>query len=109
MMKVKVIFAAILLMAAVGMPSAQNDNQAKNDKPRKTCYVDANNNGVCDNYENGNCATGCTVGKGKGQGRGNGNGKCNGSGRTKGGRGSNYVDANKNGVCDHRENANNNK
>ena len=48
-------------MAAVGVTSAQNTKQAKNDELRKACYVDANKNGVCDNNENGKC----TVGNGK--------------------------------------------
>jgi len=111
-MKVKAIFAAIMLIAAVGVASAQNTNQTKNSESRKTCYVDANKNGVCDNYENGKCAVGNGKGLRDGSGRKNGNGqgrgygKRDGSGRANGGRGANYVDANNNGICDHRENAN---
>jgi len=109
-MKAKVFFAAIMLIAASGVASAQNANQSKNSESRKSCYVDANKNGVCDNFESGKC----TVGKGKGlrdgSGRKNGNrqgrgcGKRDGSGRANGGKGANYVDANNNGICDHREN-----
>ena len=96
-MKAKVFFAAIMLIAASGVASAQNANQSKNSESRKSCYVDANKNGVCDNFESGKC----TVGKGKGlrdgSGRKNGNrqgrgcGKRDGSGRANGGKGAAFA------------------
>lgn len=118
-MKAKLILTALVFMASAGILSAQTpktDN--KTNEAKKTCYVDANNNGVCDNYENKTCTTG--NGKGLRNGTGNGNGQCranqngnrrgncngtgNGTGKQDGtGRGPNYVDANNNGVCDHSE------
>ena len=86
-------------------------------------FVDANNNGICDNFEsngaNGsNCkgsgAAGC-CGQGnkqmmrRGQGMGTGTGmgqKIMGMVQGKGnGKGKNFVDADKNGVCDNLESA----
>jgi hypothetical protein len=53
-------------------------------------FVDADNNGVCDNFENGTA--------GQGRGPGNGTGLRNGKGRAV-----NFVDADNNGICDRRE------
>lgn len=69
-------------------------------------FVDKDNNGVCDNYENGNLRMGQRTGKGQGLGRcrgtgfGRGQGRMNGQGR--GGNG-NYVDADKDGICDKQQ------
>lgn len=107
--KVKVIFAAIILIAAVGVSSAQNANQTQDNQPRKTCFVDVDKNGVCDSFEKGTC----TIGNGKGlcngsrhkngNGQGYRSGKRDGSGRANGGKGMNYIDANNDGICDYRE------
>ena len=93
------------------------------------CFVDANNNGVCDSYENGTCKVGNgkglqdgsgrgqglrngsgrrgggnqAIGQGRGRGGNAGQGLRNGSGRGNGGRAANFVDANNNGICDRRE------
>lgn len=120
-MKAKVILAAIALVATVGVASAQNTNQSKSSESRKSCYVDANKNGVCDKHEDGSCKTGNGKGlqdgsgqgkglrdgsgRGKGNGQGKGQGLRDGSGRANGGKGANFVDANKNGVCDRLETA----
>lgn len=58
-------------------------------------YVDKNNNGTCDNYENGNGR--------QGQRNRQGNGRGNRQGR---GQGRNFVDANNDGVCDNANNSN---
>lgn len=114
-MKTKMVLIALSFMATLGL-SAQTPKTQKTAK-QKSCYVDTNNNNVCDKYENGTC----TVGNGKGlalrdgsgrkNGRGNGKGKGqglrDGSGRANGGKGANYVDKNNNGVCDNRENSKN--
>jgi len=108
-MKVKVILAALVLIAATGVASAQNANQAKNNESRKSCYVDTNKNGVCDNYENGTCTVGngkgLCDGSGKGQGKGQGRGQRlrDGSCGKNDGRSADFVDANNNGICDRRE------
>lgn len=119
-MKTKFYLALLAVITTIGLVSAQDSKTlpVKSDA-KKSCYVDANNNNICDKYENKTC----TVGNGKGlqngsgrrQGVGRGNGCCrgkhNGQGWRNGngngnGRGANYVDANKNGVCDHRETSN---
>jgi hypothetical protein len=51
-------------------------------------FVDADDNGICDYYENSRA----------GRGPGNGTGLRNGKGRAV-----NFVDANNNGICDRRE------
>lgn len=66
-------------------------------------YVDANKNGICDNFENKNDNV---KGKGFGFVDANKNGICdnyeNKNGNVKG-RGSGFIDANKDGICDNRE------
>lgn len=112
-MKVKVILAAIALVAGTSLASAQSTNQPKNNESRKSCYVDKNKNGICDKHENGTCKTGSGkglqdgTGKGKGLQNGNGKGKCGVRHGQKGkkscGKSANYADVNKNGICDRRE------
>lgn len=117
-MKTRLFFAAVALMALTVAASAQTTDQtdkpAGNGKAQGAAWVDANNDGVCDNYENG-LRQGRGPGKGQGQafhnGRGRGNGKGqgvaagrgqargNGQGRFNG-RGPAFVDANNDGVCD---------
>lgn len=124
-MKARMIVAAMALFVTIGL-SAQTP-QKTSPENRKSCYVDKNNNGVCDKHEDGTCKTGngkglqdgsCNKdGKGKScglhngnsrkkrQGKGNACGSRDGSGKANGGKGKNFVDANNNGVCDHKENA----
>ena len=117
-MKTKILAAALAFFAATTVSTlpAQSNNAGTGKGNGGTAYVDKNNNGVCDNYENGvrqgnrqRQGKNATVGTKKGcckqgnrQGRrvngyGNGYGKGNG-------RQANFVDANVNGICDHREN-----
>lgn len=102
-MKTKVILTALALIASVGLISAQNTKtETSKTESKKSCYVDANKNGVCDKSEDKSCK------EGNGQGLHNGNGCCGGNHNNQGlkngnGRGPNYVDANNNGICDHRE------
>ncbi len=67
-------------------------------------FVDADNNGVCDNYENGNRGQGRRLGQGQGlcRGRGNGKGLGRGRGQGRGGNG-NFVDQNNDGICDRQQ------
>ncbi len=110
-MKTKLIITALAFVATIGVATAQNQNQTKKQETTSTqrgpAFVDANNNGVCDNFENGtpgnpkaNGRQALRDGSGKGQGRAQGNrtGLRNGKGS-----GVNFVDANKNGICDRRE------
>ncbi len=104
----------------------QNNQQAKTNEKTKSeaktitkqaggNFVDKNNDGICDNYKDGNRrGNGLRNGKGKGpnfvdkdndgicdnykDGNRRGNGLRNGKGK-----GPNFVDKNKNGICDHRE------
>lgn len=127
-MKKKLILSLFALIATIGIASAQN-TQTKSTQTRKTCFVDANNNGICDKHEDGTCKVGngkgLQDGSGKGQGLRNGSGRQggkqavgqgkgrrggnagqglrDGSGKANGGRGANFVDTDKNGTCDRRE------
>jgi hypothetical protein len=69
-----VILAAVIMFAINTGISAQQkgNNPAPGTNKNQPGYVDNNNNGICDNYENR-----AQFG-GRGQGRGNGN--CNGNG-----------------------------
>jgi len=117
-MKTKLFFTGLALMALTALTSAQNNGTDKNQlNPTGKClaYVDANNNGICDNFENrmttsparnrnANCrryAQGKQMGQGMGQGMGRGMGR--GRRMAQGQRSGNFVDANKNGVCDFYE------
>lgn len=112
-MKTKLAIAVLALVATAGLASAQNQTRNQTKKQETTAiqrgpsFVDKNNNGICDNFESGkpgnpnaNGRQALCNGTGKGQGRGqqNGAGLYNGKGR-----GTNFIDANKNGICDRRE------
>lgn len=116
-MKRKILLSLLVLVSTISIASAQNTKVPKAEQKHKTCHVDANLNGICDNHESGSCTTctcngtHCNDGKGLHNGTGRKNGKGHnagkglrdGSGRENGGRGANHVDANGNGVCDHKE------
>jgi len=79
-------------VAKQGQGNGQRNGQCCgqcNGKGKGAAFVDKNNDGVCDNKQNG---TAYSTGN-----KGNGIVKCNGSGK---GHGRNFVDANKNGICD---------
>ncbi len=116
-MKTKFFLAIIAVMLSLGVASAQNtDSKTTKAETKKGCFVDANKNGICDNFESKTCTrgdgSGLQNGKGsgccKGEGAKNGNGHKHrhGKGHKHGngkGQGQNFVDENKNGVCDHNE------
>lgn len=172
-MKTRILISALAVVLSVGTVAAQTTKQVQKEKATTSqtqkqvpkdknvptengpLYVDKNNNGVCDNYENGTprnpkatgqgrlldgsgVGRGQAIGKGQGNGRGRAigprDGRGQGQGRAVGPRGGegrgkaigprtgqgrgpgkgaglrngkgyeeNYVDANKNGVCDRRE------
>jgi len=115
-MKTKLLITGLAFMALTTLASAQNKSvsspvpQAGTEKGAS--FVDANSNGVCDNFENnsgnrGNCIgsggnKGCGMGGRQMMGKGNGAGMGKGMGQGKG-NGKNFVDADKNGVCDNFE------
>ena len=111
-MKTKLLITGLTFMALTTLVSAQNQGAGQrqmNGKGKGTTFVDANKNGICDNYENrtststtstgyNNCQ-GCRRGQRHGQGQGSGQGGMR-QGR---GNNRNFIDENKNGVCDFRE------
>jgi len=111
-MKTKLFITGLALIAMTTLASAQNQGtgQGKQNATGKgMAYVDANKDGVCDNYETrtSNSASGKRNNQcnGTGQGQKRGQGK---SGTRQGlGQGNqrNFVDADKNGICDNRETA----
>lgn len=99
-MKTKLLLTGLALIAFTAFANAQNpvvgQGQGRgpcNGTGRGAAFVDANNDGICDNQG--------TRGAGISGNKGAGNGKCNGKGQGQGkGKGKNFVDANGNGVCD---------
>ena len=105
-MKTKVVITSLALVAMFGLATAQNKNQVK-EIPVKTtqngpAFVDKNNNGICDNFENGIPRNPSANGK---QTLRNGSGRSFGNGIRSGrGHGRYFIDKNTNGVCDNFEN-----
>jgi len=122
-MKSKLLITGLAFLALTTLANAQNKTtgQGQQTTPPITrgTYVDANNDGICDNFEttasynrNGRrmanaSATGnrrgMAAGQGRGIARGQGRGMGPGQGRGPGQGGRNFVDADKNGICDFRE------
>lgn len=114
-MKTKLFITTMAFMAFTAMSVAQNPASVQKSQPQQgkgMAYVDSNNNGICDNRENGtqNAQAGkrnqdCPYrGQGMGQGKGQGMGPCGqGKGIGKNQNGPNFVDENKNGICDNSE------
>ena len=122
-MKTKLFITALAIVAATAMASAQEKSTAQDQKAvtrtSAGTYVDADNNGICDYYElrGRNARKGYGTGKARaaysrqgmaaGQGRGlrpaQGRGMGPGQGKGLAPGGPNFVDENKNGICDLRE------
>ena len=122
-MKTKLLITGLAFLALTTFANAQNKTggQAQQTTPPVTrgTYVDANNDGVCDYFEtrrgyNGNGQRmanasgtvnrrGLTPGQGRGISRGQGRGMGPGQGKGLRPGGRNFVDADKNGICDLRE------
>jgi hypothetical protein len=108
-MKTKLIISLFTFLAITTLVSGQNkgvNSPPQNSTGKEIVYMDANYNGICDNYENSaSNASSC---------KGYGNLNCCGQGHRKGqgqkgccqrqGRCRNYIDADKNGGCYHNEN-----
>jgi hypothetical protein len=118
-MKTRLFISGLAFMALTTLAVAQSTGQApsktQNSTEKGVNFVDTNNNGICDNFENNNTgrcagANNC-CGQGRGQMTGQGQGMRNGSGMRQNrmgmgqgkGMGKNFVDADKNGVCDNLE------
>jgi hypothetical protein len=131
-MKTRLFLTVALFAAMTIIASAQttDKSQVQTGKGRAAgnAWVDANKDGVCDNYENGTrmgrkaysagenqTAMARGAGKGQGQGMHAGNGRAQGRGKGvaagKGqargkGQGPAFVDANNDGICDNLQAAN---
>jgi hypothetical protein len=120
-MKTKLFISGLVFMAITALAFTQSQDQTPSKQQGNTekgvNFIDANNNGVCDNMEtNGTnsttCkdpgATGC-CGQGKKQMMGQGMGMGSGMGQKRmgmgigKGMGRNFVDTDKNGICDNFE------
>lgn len=55
-MKLKASISALVFVATIGLATAQNQSQEKGqhakNTQKSTAFIDKNNNGVCDNFEN---------------------------------------------------------
>jgi hypothetical protein len=109
-MKIKLWISVLAVVAISNFAMAQETPVAKQNasvdkNATRPAFVDNNKDGICDNF-----GVGQAKGNGNGSGRGQGmryrNGRCCGRGNGRGnGQGrANFVDANNNGICDHREN-----
>jgi hypothetical protein len=98
-MKTKLIIG-LAFLAINTVAGAQNNRvppQQKNHTGACVNYVDANRNGICDNYENSASVPGTCKRSGCGKGSAAGH-------RQRGqGRRIKFVDADKNGICDNFE------
>jgi hypothetical protein len=107
-MKTKLLIIGLAFIAMTTLASAQNQGPGQrhqNSTCRVAAFVDDNKNGICDNYENrltnATFGTGNNNFKGYGGGKKQFNGKC---GMRQGkGYNRNFVDSDKNGICDFRE------
>lgn len=112
-MKTKIFFTGLAFFAITSLGFSQDgqpqDKQDRN-QVNTLSMIDENKNGVCDNYEKRAQVqerkadgTGCINDRNPGQGRGMMN--CQGKGMMNGqGKGRNFIDTDKNGICDRFEN-----
>lgn len=123
-MKTKLLITGLAFMAMTTLVSAQNTGAGQrqmNGTGKGTAFVDTNKDGVCDNFETaasnnrngrrfvnataGGNRRGMAAGQGRGTGQGQGRGMGPGEGCGTGQGGKNFVDADKNGICDLYEKA----
>lgn len=88
------------------MPSSQSQkgtgSTSVNMDANKSKGTDARNSCPMGRMQKQGCGMGMRQGMGQGMGKGKGQGMCNGMGQGKG-CGKNFVDADKNGICDNFE------
>lgn len=111
-MKTKLLITGLAFLAMTTLVSAQNQGigqRQMNGKGKGTAFVDTNKNGICDNYENHTSTSTAATGNNNSQGcrhvQKHGQGQVSGKQGMRQGRGNqpNFVDADKNGICDYRE------
>jgi hypothetical protein len=112
-MKTKLFITGIALMALTTIASAQNQGagrRVQNSNEKGIAFVDSNKDGICDNLENRSSGNQSFARKGNCKGCGNGPANSTGRKNMRQGAGnkSNFVDADKNGICDNREAASKN-
>jgi hypothetical protein len=109
-MKTKLIISGLAFLAITTLVSGQNKgvpSLKSNCNGKGISFVDSNKNGICDNYENSTSTathkkTGNSRCHGMGMGMRMGIGIRTGRGQGPGRR-INFVDSDKNGICDYRE------
>lgn len=67
--KIALVATAILISINFASAQTQEKTEKETQKAVRSCFVDKNNNNICDNYEDGSC----TIGNGKGLMDGSGN------------------------------------
>ncbi len=122
-MKTRVLITLLAFFALTVLANAQakpSDQTRQGDAPmNRGVFIDANNNGICDNFERPGVNTrygrrmmdapapgnrrGLRPGQGRGLGPGKGRGLGPGQGRGQAPGGRFYVDSDKNGICDYYE------
>jgi hypothetical protein len=122
-MNTKLFITGLAFTALTTMTSAQNNSASQDQKAvtqsARGNYIDDNKNGVCDYYEAngrfngsgrrmgnaraGNCLRKMAAGQGRGNRMAQGRGMGPGKGRCVAPGGRNFIDENKNGICDLRE------
>jgi len=111
-MKTKLLISGLAFMALTTLAGAQNKNvpssqsqketPAVNVKANKSTGTETNTGCVMGGMQKQGCGMGMKQGMKQGMGKGMGQGICNGTGQGKGGC-KNFVDADKNGICDNFE------
>lgn len=122
-MKTKLLITGLAFLAFTTIVNAQNKTTVQDQQTTPSItrgsYVDANNDGICDNF--GTASTynrngrrmanasgtgnrrGMAAGQGRGTARGQGRGMGPGQGQGRVRGGGNFVDTDKDGICDFRE------
>ena len=102
-MKTKLFLAGLAFFALAAVAQAQETKTAQGKNAQQNQYSgyrDADKDGICDNYQSRN--QGNRNGNGARNGRNNCHNRCNAPG-ARNARGRNFVDENKNGICDRLE------
>ena len=108
-MKTKLLITVLAFIAMTTLVSAQNQGQGQRHQKSECtakAFMDDNKNGICDNYESRVSNAAVDTGNDNCSGYGDWTKQCNGKCGMRQGKGHsrNFVDSNKNGICDFREN-----
>lgn len=103
-MKTKLFLTALFSVAVFTLVQAQQQNSTNSTTKNTTrTFVDANNDGVCDNYygtSKKRNQQNLKANQNNGNKSGSGQANKKGQGQRKG---ANFIDTNANGICDNRE------